>query len=78
MKLSPPARCNFQLLSLRATRGAKCADVRERAEVKIRDIEEKIRSLRTMGKALRKLVAECSGGAPVTDCVILDALERKR
>ena len=67
-----------ELLSLRATRGAKCADVRERAEVKIRDIEEKIRSLRTMRRALSKLVAECSGDGPVTDCVILESLERKK
>lgn len=34
-----------ELLSLRATNGARCADVRKRAEAKIDDIEQRIRSL---------------------------------
>ena len=63
------------LLSLRATTGAKCADVRKRAEAKIHDIEEKVRSLRAMRKALSKLVAECSGDGPIRKCPILDALD---
>ena len=64
-----------ELLSLRAAPKARCADVRERAEAKIKDIEEKIRSLQAMKKALAKLVAECVGREPITDCPILDALD---
>jgi MerR family copper efflux transcriptional regulator len=64
-----------ELLSLRAAPKTRCADVRERAEAKMKDIEEKIRALQAMKKALAKLVAECAGRGPVTDCPILDALD---
>ena len=63
-----------ELLSLRATRGARCADVRKRAEVKIREIEQKIRGLEAMKSALAALVAGCSGRGPLKECAILDAL----
>ena len=63
------------LLSLQATPRAKCEDVRAYAEAKTREIDEKIRSLKTMQKALRSLIAECSGKVPVTQCPILDSLE---
>ncbi len=66
-----------ELLFLRATRGAKCADVRERAETKIQDIEDRIRALRRMKRALAKLVSECSGDGAITECPILESLERK-
>lgn len=63
------------LLSLRATPRAKCEDVRAYAETKTHEIEKKIRSLRAMQKALKSLIAECSGKAPVTQCPILGSLE---
>ena len=65
-----------ELLFLRATRGAKCADVRGRAKTKIQDIEDKIRALRRMKIALTKLVSECSGEGAITECPILESLER--
>jgi MerR family mercuric resistance operon transcriptional regulator len=64
-----------ELLSLRATPRAGCADVRERAEAKVRDIDEKIRTLEAMRRALTKLVGECSERGSVTDCPILEALD---
>ncbi len=64
-----------ELLSLRAAPRTQCTDVRERAEVKVRDIEAKILTLRAMRKALTKLIAECSRGGAVTECPILGALE---
>ncbi len=63
-----------ELLSLRAAPRGCCADVRTRAETKIRATEEKIRTLQEMRKALLKLVAECSGSGPVSDCPILESL----
>lgn len=63
------------LLSLRATPRAKCEDVRAYAEAKTQEIDEKLRSLRAVQKALKSLIAECSGEAPVTRCPILDSLE---
>lgn len=64
-----------ELLSLRAAPKARCADVRGRALAKIDDIEERMRVLRAMKKALTKLVAECAGRAPVSDCPILESLD---
>lgn len=67
-----------ELLSLRAAPKARCTDVRERAEDKIRDIDKKMRSLRRMKSALRKLVSECRGEGPVTECPILEALDTEK
>ncbi len=65
-----------ELLALRIKSRATRAQVRERAEAKITDIEEKIRSLRAMKKTLTRLTAACcSGGGSVSDCPILEALD---
>ena len=66
-----------ELLSLRATRGARCADVRKRAEAKIRDIERRMRDLEAMKTALADLVAGCSGRGALKECSILDALDEE-
>lgn len=64
-----------ELLSLRAVPQAQCADVRDRAQAKVRDIDEKLRTLQAMRKAFKKLIGQCSGEAPATECPILEALE---
>lgn len=64
-----------ELLSLRAAPRSRCGDVRGRAQLKLRDIDTRIRTLRAMRKALTKLIGECSGMGPVTQCPILEALE---
>lgn len=64
-----------ELLSLRAKPRAKCAGVLERAETKIQNIDEKIRTLKGMRRALSKLMSECRGRGGVSECPILDALE---
>jgi Hg(II)-responsive transcriptional regulator len=64
-----------KLLALRATPHAKCADVRTYAAHKIEDIDGKIRSLARVRKTLEKLIAECSGDGPVTQCPILESLD---
>jgi len=64
-----------KLLALRATPRAGCADVRTYAAHKIEDIEGKIRSLARMRKTLERLIAECSGDGPVTQCPILESLD---
>jgi MerR family copper efflux transcriptional regulator len=63
-----------ELLSLRAVPRSRCGDVRKRAEAKVRDIEAKIRALQAMRRALGKLVRECSGKGPITECPILETL----
>ncbi|MGH9401155.1 MAG: heavy metal-responsive transcriptional regulator [Terriglobia bacterium] len=64
-----------ELMALRIAPGATCAQVKERAEVKIEDIEEKIRSLQRMKRALQKLMSACGGEVSVSECPVLDALE---
>ena len=65
-----------ELLALRIRSRATRAHVRERAEAKITDIEEKIRALRAMKKTLTRLTAACcSGAGSVGDCPILEALD---
>ena len=67
-----------ELLSLRAKPSAGCADVLKRAKKKIDDIDERIRTLQAMRRALSKLMSECTGRGPVSECPILDALDRKK
>ncbi len=70
-----------ELLRLEASSCTTAADVRERAEAKLEDLEERIRALQKMRRALRKLVESCPGQGPLRDCSILRALapeERKK
>lgn len=64
-----------ELLSLRATPVGRCADVRRQASAKLQDIDERVGTLQAMRTALTKLVAQCSGKGPVSDCPILEALD---
>jgi len=64
-----------ELLSLRASPRSKCAEVRLRAETKLGEIDRKIESLMNMRRALGRLVEECVGERPATECPILEALE---
>ncbi|MCX8071867.1 MAG: heavy metal-responsive transcriptional regulator [Candidatus Binatia bacterium] len=64
-----------ELLSLRAAPRTRCADVRRRAQRKVQDIDEKLRTLQSMRRALVKLIDECAGNAPVSECLILEALD---
>jgi MerR family transcriptional regulator, copper efflux regulator len=64
-----------ELMELRIAPGATCAHVKKHAEAKIGDIEDKIRSLQRMKRALKNLTAACGGRGAVSACPILDALE---
>ena len=62
------------LLRLRIRPGSSCSDVREKAEAKIAEVDEKIRHLRAIKKALVQMAATCSGQGPVSVCTIIQAL----
>jgi MerR family copper efflux transcriptional regulator len=64
-----------ELLALRADPSSTCADVREHAEAKIVDIDEKIRQLTRMRESLVRVTAPCSGRGPTSECPILDSME---
>ena len=63
-----------ELLSLRLSPRASSSEIRKRAQAKISDIENKIKSLESMRKSLRKLAASCDGCRPVSQCLILESL----
>ena len=67
-----------ELLDLRVDPYTTCAEIRARADTKIADVKEKIRSLRRIERALVALSGACRDNEPVSDCPILDALERGR
>jgi MerR family mercuric resistance operon transcriptional regulator len=64
----------LELLSLRVDPNTTCGDVKKRAEVKVADIDEKIRALQKMKRALTKLVTLCRGRGPTSECPILEVL----
>ncbi len=63
-----------ELLTLRKVPRATCGDVVIVAQGKIDEIEKKINDLRAMQTALSKLLSECKGAAPITQCPIIEAL----
>lgn len=66
-----------ELLELRVAPESTCEDVRSKAQEKIRVIEEKLRELKRMKKALQTLAASCHGANPTDDCPILEAFEQE-
>lgn len=65
-----------ELLSLSVSPGTTCQDIKNRAEAKLTDIEIKIRTLQRMEKVLTKVTAACLGEGSVSDCPILEAMEK--
>lgn len=64
------------LLTLRLAPDTTCAEIKQRAQAKVSDIEAKIRDLQEIRQALLGVTASCSGQGPTSACPILDALDR--
>ena len=64
-----------ELLALRVRSIDTCPRVRERALVKIADIERKLVALQEMRRALNDLVSACSRRRRTDECPILKSLE---
>jgi len=64
-----------ELLELRVEPDRKCGDVLELAEAKIADIDERIRKLKKMRRALAALTRDCQRGRPTEECPILRAID---
>lgn len=66
-----------ELLSLKVTPTTTCADIRERAYIKLKDIEEKVKTLQSMEEILKNVTTACEKKKPTTlsDCPILGALD---
>lgn len=63
-----------ELRSLDRSPNASAAEIRDAARSKLADIEERIRSLQKMRRALRKAVRDCPGQGPTAACSILRSL----
>lgn len=66
------------LLRLRADRTVRCDDVRRKAEIHARDVQEKIGRLRSIEKVLRELIRSCQRRASTETCPILRSLEDEK
>lgn len=64
-----------ELLELRTRPDVTCADIRERAQIKLDEIGAKLSELEQMRRALTRLAEQCSGEGALSECPILDALE---
>ena len=64
-----------ELLSLRLDPSTPAIEVRNKAEAKVRDIEEKIRALQHIKHSLLHLIGQCDGHGTVDNCPIIEALE---
>jgi MerR family mercuric resistance operon transcriptional regulator len=65
-----------ELLSLKLDANTPCSQIKKHAEDKISDIEIKIKTLQSMKKALTRLTKACLSNGPVSECPILEALEK--
>jgi len=64
-----------ELLSLRASSGTGCEDIRARTVAKRQDVQVKLDRLQRMAEALDGLISECPGRGGVSACTILEAME---
>ncbi len=64
-----------ELLALRVAPTTNCEEVLHRAEIKLRDIDERIEALRRMRRSLKSLAGACRDRRTTSDCPILEALE---
>ena len=63
-----------ELLSLQSDPSADCADVRDRATVKLEEVNRKIVQLENMRSALEELITACPASGALRACSILQAL----
>lgn len=66
------------LLKLRVSENRSCESVLIKARKKLGEVERKISDLKSMKKALKKLVGRCEEAAPTNDCPILSSFESDR
>ncbi len=67
-----------ELLGLWFDVNTKCVHVRQRAEQKIADIEDKIRLLQKMKRSLKKIIEQCASRDAIDDCPLWLGLEEPR
>ncbi|MBL8820750.1 MAG: MerR family DNA-binding protein [Planctomyces sp.] len=66
-----------ELIGLWFDVSTRCVHVRQRAEQKITDIEDKIQSLKKMKQSLKKIISQCENRDAVNECPLWLGLERR-
>ena len=67
-----------ELLSLKIERKGKCGEIKKRAEITLKDVEEKIFKLDRMKRVLKKLIRDCDNrDTSSEECPILESLEHE-
>ena len=67
-----------ELVDLKTSSDARCAEVRERTEDKLLEVEKKLANLKTLRKQLKQLIRDCPpGDRGVDGCNIIRDLEQK-
>jgi Hg(II)-responsive transcriptional regulator len=64
-----------ELLELRFEDIGSCSDVRELAEEKLKDVEQKIKDLEKIKKILKQLIDQCPGKGSISQCPIVSTIE---
>jgi Hg(II)-responsive transcriptional regulator len=64
-----------EFLGLWFDANTRCEHIRARAEKKVTDIEEKIRTLQKMKRSLKKVISECESKNTVDDCPLLVGID---
>lgn len=65
-----------ELLGLWFDANTRCEHVRQRAEQKIADIEDKIRSLQKMKRSLKKVISECESRDSIGVCPLMEGIDK--
>lgn len=50
--------------------------IRERAQTKLSEVEQKITSLQVIQHAIKALIAACDGNMPIQQCPIIEKLQQ--
>jgi Hg(II)-responsive transcriptional regulator len=66
-----------ELLMLRVNTQTSCEEVKQHAEAKIAEVEQKLIELQRMRQALLQVAALCTGQGPASACPMLDALDQQ-
>src|SRR2546421_12900400 len=67
-----------EMLDIRVDPDHFCTDAVKHIEIKVTEIDEKIRNLKAIRNTLNRLKKSCSGHCRVTECPILDSLDRRK
>ncbi len=67
----------LDLLKLRVYKEKSCDEAMGKAQEKLEDIENKIKTLNIIKKALKELIKQCKDSVPTTGCPILSKFESK-